>query len=82
MRQGVIIAAFLLSEGRMGMSRSYNERWIDKPDWQLWWPGSRIGRYYKRGLSKARRRQAKEELRGQRPRSVSGYERECNWKTW
>jgi hypothetical protein len=47
------------------------------------WPGRHQGRYWKRQLSKARRRAWKNEiLYNHRPRSVDRYERECNWKTW
>jgi len=48
------------------------------------WPGRHQGRYWKRQLSKARRRAWKEEVflgRGN-PRGLAAIERECNWKTW
>jgi hypothetical protein len=47
------------------------------------WPGRGQGRWWKRQLSKARRREAKERIRGaQHPRGSLRYETECNWKAW
>lgn len=59
-----------------------NLKWSNKPNWQCWWPSEKTGRYVKRQLAKARRQQIKEELATGRIRSVSGKEREANWKTW
>ena len=45
------------------------------------WNGRGIGRYWKRQLSKARRRHIKAILMGQEhPRIPKRYESECNWK--
>ena len=46
------------------------------------WPKRRVGRYWKRQLSKARRRFAKQVLRHGRGKEPTRYESECNWKTW
>ena len=42
------------------------------------WAGSKISRYMKRRLSKARRRSWKDP----RGRGLAGVESECNWKGW
>jgi len=52
------------------------------PHWQCRWPNPHIGRYWKRQLSKARRRFAKQMLLWGRGKEPLHYERECNWKTW
>ncbi len=46
------------------------------------WASERMGRYYKRRLSKARRKYAKEQLAGRRGKEPVGIERECNYKGW
>lgn len=51
--------------------------------WHKTWPRVGIGRYWKRCLSKARRRYAKEELRGAtHPRTPTHYESEVNYRTY
>lgn len=52
------------------------------PSWSSQWPGIHQGRYWKRKLSKARRRAWKSEVLYGHYRSTAGIERECNWKTW
>ena len=42
------------------------------------WGSRGEGRYWKRGLSKARRRA----WRDPHQRGLLHYERECNWKNW
>jgi len=49
------------------------------------WPGKKQGRYWKRQLSKARRRQADYLIDGDYRRANSRglwAEQMCNWKTW
>lgn len=46
------------------------------------WPGRRQGRFWKRQLSKARRRYARQLIRFGRGKEPTWYERECNYKTW
>jgi len=54
------------------------------PSFTCQWAGRGTGRWWKRKLSKVRRRAWKDvELRGRRvPRGVDGIETECNYKTW
>lgn len=60
----------------------------DGPEYAGWcdrWYTPGIGRYYKRQLSKARRRQARLELEGDYRRAGSRgrwAESECNYKRW
>jgi len=49
---------------------------------QTWGNKEGIGRYWKRILSKARRRYAKAELRGERGKEPVGLESTVNWKSW
>ena len=64
-------------------TRKMGRREKDKlPHWQCRWPNPHIGRYWKRQLSKARRRFAKQILLWGRGKEPLHYERECNWKTW
>jgi hypothetical protein len=51
------------------------------PPWPVCtWPGkSRNGRYWKRCLSKARRRAWRDE---RHPRGLAGWESTVNYKTW
>lgn len=42
------------------------------------WSGRGIGRFWKRQLSKARRRAWKDPHK----RGLMNYEHECNWKSW
>lgn len=55
------------------------------PEWHERWPGAGVGRSVKRQLSKARRRQAKLELRFDdavmHERALRNVETEANWKT-
>lgn len=47
------------------------------------WGKPKVGRFIKRKLSKARRRQWRAEVRGERhPRTSEHWESECNWKGW
>jgi hypothetical protein len=51
------------------------------------WSGAGMGRFWKRQLSKSRRRNAQSKIRYElgidsRLREQIGYERECNWKLW
>jgi len=46
------------------------------------WGSRGEGRFWKRQLSKVRRRAWKEELEGRNPRALSHWERICNWKNW
>lgn len=46
------------------------------------WPGPGVGRYWKRKLSKARRKHAKEQLNGRRGKEPTAIESEVNWRTW
>jgi hypothetical protein len=50
--------------------------------WTCKWPGPGTGRWWKRKLSKARRRYAKMTLQGIRYKEPNGIESEVNWKTW
>lgn len=52
------------------------------PDYCLRWPGVGNGRYWKRQLSKARRRYARMLLRGFKPKPAKRVESECNYKTY
>ncbi len=57
----------------------YYIRWCGR------WYTPGMGRYWKRQLSKARRRRAALELAGDYRRAYSrglGYETECNYKRW
>jgi len=49
-------------------------------DWQSIWYGRGQGRYWKRQLSKARRRYAKMLIWFGRGKEPTHYESECNWK--
>jgi hypothetical protein len=51
-------------------------------DWVGSWPNQHIGRWWKRQLSKARRRYIKHTLRGIRSKEPTGYESVVNWRTW
>jgi hypothetical protein len=58
-----------------------------RPEWMqkmrfMPWPGRKQGRYWKRQLSKSRRRYAKQMIRFGRGKEPTRYERECNYKTW
>jgi len=46
------------------------------------WASEHLGRYYKRRLSKARRKHTKELLAGRRGKEPVGIESECSWKGW
>jgi len=59
-----------------------NRRWQDFEHWQVCWPNPKVGRYWKRQLSKARRRHIKLTLRGIRAKEPTHYESEVNYKTW
>lgn len=50
--------------------------------WSSRWPAPHYGRWWKRKLSKARRRYAKMTLRGIRYKEPTGIESEVNWRTW
>lgn len=52
------------------------------PSFTCVWPGEGVGRFWKKKLSKARRAQAKLELRGIKAKPTTGIEREVNWRTW
>jgi hypothetical protein len=46
------------------------------------WGSRGEGRYWKRQLSKARRRAWRTELAGHRPRGLPDIESRVNWKNW
>ena len=48
--------------------------------WKQAWYGRGMGRWYKRRLSKARRRYARQLIRFGRGKSPANVETECNWK--
>ena len=48
--------------------------------WMNTWSGIGIGRWYKRRLSKARRRYAKQMIKFGRGKSPANVETEVNWK--
>jgi len=50
------------------------------PPWLVRWGHAGTGRWWKRQLSKARRRIGRLVCRGQEPRRAPRYESECNWK--
>jgi len=52
------------------------------PDYKFRWRGKRLGRYFKRQLSKARRQQAKLVIAGdyRRAHSITWAESTCNYK--
>ena len=50
--------------------------------WKLSWPGRGNGRYWKRKLSKARRRYSNQMIKDGRGKSPANYETECNYKTY
>ena len=56
----------------------HRSKWDTLPYWCTTWPKAHIGRYWKRQLSKARRRHAKTG----RPGGLLHYEGMCNYKTW
>ena len=49
---------------------------------QTWGNKRGMGRYWKRQLSKARRRASKAEIDGRKVRGLAGIESEVNWKGW
>jgi hypothetical protein len=60
--------------------------WIDyrqrrgDPPWVVRWSHAGTGRWWKRQLSKARRRLGRAHCYGRRAKSSNRYEHECNWK--
>lgn len=62
--------------------RFFNERGGDHVSFSEKWPGVGIGRFWKRQLSKARRRHIKAELDGRRGKEPTHYEGMVNYKTW
>lgn len=52
--------------------------WRKLRRWQCRWPGKKQGRWWKRALSKARRRFTK----GTSQKEPTHYETMCNMKTW
>ena len=49
---------------------------------QTWGNKAGLGRWWKRLLSKARRRAARAEINGKRARGLAGKESEVNWRGW
>jgi hypothetical protein len=66
------------------MGRRYFDEY--KPAWvtfsETWGNVPHIGRWYKRRLSKARRRYVRDLLRFGRAKEPTGIESEVNWKGW
>lgn len=58
--------------------KEFGKRIDEHCSWTGRWPSRGEGRYWKRCLSKARRRAWKDAHK----RGLLRYERECNWKTW
>lgn len=56
--------------------------WKKLKPWMLRWPNSKVGKCYKHGLSKARRRKAKMDILGINYKSSQSWENECDQKTW
>lgn len=56
--------------------------WDKLKPWMLRWPSSKIGRCYKRGMNKAKRRKAKMEILGIDYKNSTGWESQCDWKIW
>lgn len=60
-----------------------NREYLKLKKWKLCWPGKKQGRYWKRRLSKARRKYYKALLRGDlHPKEPTYYESICNYKTY
>lgn len=55
--------------------------WGKLKPWMFKWPNEKIGRYYKRKLSKARRRKAKMEILGIDYKNSIKQEENCSQKT-
>jgi len=62
--------------------------WKHNGRWMPWWlSGTHVwsegqGRFWKRQLSKARRRAWKYEVRTGKPLNITSIESEVNWKGW
>lgn len=56
--------------------------WRKLEPWQLRWPGRKQGRWWKRYLSKVRRRKGRMEARGLQDRTGNKAESTCGYKTW
>ena len=71
-------------------NKEHNVPWIHNGRRMPWWltfsqvwGTAHEGRFFKRRLSKVRRRAWKDEiLRGHRPRGLPGAESTVNWKNW
>ena len=60
-----------------------NRELQERPYWKQWgWGRPGTGRWWKRQLSKARRKYSKHMILYGRAREPLGWERECNWKLW
>lgn len=77
-----MLGGFLLCYNQ-GMGRRYwNNRAPEYVSFSECWPGVGTGRYWKRKLSKARRKYHKMVIRYGRGREPTWLESEVNWKTW
>lgn len=63
-------------------NRFFNERGGSHVSFSQKWGTVGEGRYWKRRLSKARRRQIKMELRGHPSKEPTGLEARVNYKNW
>ena len=61
------------------MSHSFRKNFTK---WNWCWSSPHMGRFWKRCLSKARRRYIKSVLMFGRGKETTGYETECNYKNW
>lgn len=64
------------------MSRTYRNKDGYKPSFSETWNSRGEGRYWKRQLSKARRRFSKMLIYFGKGKSPSHYESEVNWRGW
>jgi len=63
-------------------NHEWESKWRNTPFWPCQWGRPGTGRWWKRQLSKARRRYARALLAQGRGKEPVRYERECNWKLW